>query len=141
MSNQETPNNENYDMSTTDMNSVGQNPINSSSVSEIIEATGNVNPTRFWMVFMVGLSICLGSVIFFGGNYLTDEIKSLKEDKKELQIQLYQCPDKTLERFKQQQIELNELKNDVLRNADRLDSIKEGKTRTLEKIQRIDKMQ
>lgn len=140
MQNQQQPN-ENYNMQTTDMNDVGSNPVGSGNIVDVIEATGNINPTRFWMVFMVALTIALGMVIFFGGGYLTDEIKNLKQDNKQLQVKLDECPDKTLETFKKQQAELNELKHNVLRDAMKLDSIEKGKRKTLEKIQKIEKMQ
>lgn len=98
-------NNENeYELPTTSMDEVGtDNPISASGIKEIIETTASVNPTSFWMVFMIVISVGLAAVLFFGGGYLIDENKTLKSEKKEIQTKLDDCPDKALERFKQQQ--------------------------------------
>lgn len=130
-----------YEIPTTNMEDVGtESPINASGIKDIIETTASVNPTSFWMVFMIVLSIGLAGVLFFGGGYLIDENKTLKQDKKEIQNKLDDCPDKALERFKQQQREIQEIKNSVLSDSVQLDKLEAAKKKRLEKLEQIDKM-
>ena len=68
---------QNYEIPITDLTSDGNNPILSPSTgADVITAVGGVTPERFWMVFMVIISIALGLFIFIGGGYLANEISS-----------------------------------------------------------------
>ena len=130
-----------YEIPTTSMDEVGkENPISATGIKEIIETTASINPTSFWMVFMIVLSVGLAGVLFFGGGYLIDENKTLKGEKKEIQIKLDDCPDKALERFKQQQREIQDIKKSVLSDSVQLDILEAAKKRRIEKLEQIDKM-
>lgn len=140
MSDQQTQNNnENYEMPTTDMSDVGKdNPVNGSNISTIIDATGKLDPSKFWMVAMVILTIALGSILFFGGGYLIKEL-----DKKELKIddlekKLAACPEETLAKIKKQQLEFQDLKHIIKRDSVRIDSVILSKKNKIQKMQKIE---
>lgn len=72
--------------------------MNPSSVKDIIETTGNVNPSRFWMVAMVGLGVFIAGLIYFviaeiKGGSSKSEIRELKLQQKvdSLNIELLKC--------------------------------------------------
>lgn len=139
--------NQNYDIPTTDLSEVDSNPfINSSGVAETITAVGGVTPERFWMVFMVLLTIGLAVTLFFGGRYMDKQLdkKDLEIDKKERKIEslekeLDECPEKTLNELKlthQKLIELQEEINQTKREVIETNRAKHEEVKKLEQIEK-----
>ena len=108
---------QNYEIPITDLTSDGNNPILSPSTgADVITAVGGVTPERFWMVFMVIISIALGLFIFIGGGYLANEISSKNNEIIQLKKELKECPEETLNRIKEEQLKFQELKEIVKTN-------------------------
>ena len=105
---------QNYEMPITDLTDDKGNPILSPSTgADVITAVGGVTPERFWMVFMVIISIALGLFIFIGGGYLANEISTKNNEIVQLKKELKECPEETLNRIKEEQLKLEELKEIV----------------------------
>ena len=98
---------QNYEMPITDLTDDKGNPILSPSTgADIITAVGGVTPERFWMVFMVIISIALGIFTFIGGGYLANEISSKNNEITQLKKELKEGPEETLNRIKKEQLNL-----------------------------------
>ena len=129
MSEQDLNNEERYEMPENDLseNSESGGLVGKSPVKEIIDSAGAVDPSRFWIVFMVALILALAAVIVFAGGYLVDQGKDKDKEIVELRKELKDCPQKTLNDLKRQQQDIEDLKNSVLYNNSRIQEIKQEK--------------
>lgn len=148
MPEQDINSNEPYEIPTNDMSSNpnDSNLIGGSSIADTINAAGGIDPTRFWMVFMVGLIIALASTIMFGGAYVIKQGENKDAVILDLRKELKECPQKTLNDLKQQQRHIEELRNGVIYNSNRIKEMKQDKTEDLtdektmkEKLENINK--
>ena len=131
---------QNYEMPITDLTGDKGNPILSPSTgADIITAVGGVTPERFWMVFMVIISIALGLFIFIGGGYLANEISSKNNEITQLKKELKECPEETLNRIKEEQLKFQELKEIVKSDSDKIDSALIKKKERLKSLKEIEK--
>ena len=131
---------QNYEMPITDLTSDGNNPILSpSTVADVITAVGGVTPERFWMVFMVIISIALGLFIFIGGGYLANEISSKNNEITQLKKELKECPEETLNRIKEEQLKFQELKEIVKLDSAKIDNALAKKKQRLKILKEIEK--
>ena len=129
MSEQDLNNEERYEMPENDLSENSENGglVGKSPVKEIIDSAGAVDPSRFWIVFMVALILALAAVIVFAGGYLVDQGKDKDKEIVELRKELKDCPQKTLNDLKRQQQDIEDLKNSVLYNNSRIQEIKQEK--------------
>ena len=131
---------QNYEMPITDLTSDGNNPILSPSTgADVITAVGGVTPERFWMVFMVIISIALGLFIFIGGGYLANEISSKNNEIIQLKKELKECPEETLNRIKEEQLKFQELKEIVKLDSAKIDNALTKKKQRLKSLKEIEK--
>lgn len=136
----------NYNLPNTELEDTPTNKriIDTLNIPEIITATGNVTPERFWMVVMIIIMLGLGLTLFFGGNYLNKQLekKELEIAKKEekidkLTIKLEECPQKALENLRENQEAINALKEDVRRSKEEVKQSNAEKIETLKKLEKI----
>ena len=115
-----------YEIPSNDMSesSEGGGLVGKSSVKEVIEAASGIDPTRFWIVFMVGLVISLASIIMFGGAYILKQNDIKDATIVGLRQELKDCPEKTLMDLKRQNEAIEQLRNNVLYNSSRINEIK-----------------
>ena len=131
---------QNYEIPITDLTSDGNNPILSPSTgADVITAVGGVTPERFWMVFMVIISIALGLFIFIGGGYLANEISSKNNEITQLKKELKECPEETLNRIKEEQLKFQELKEIVKSDSVKINSALIKKKERLKNLKEIEK--
>ena len=131
---------QNYEMPITDLTSDVGNPILSPSTgADVITAVGGVTPERFWMVFMVIISIALGLFIFIGGGYLANEISSKNNEIIQLKKELKECPEETLNRIKEEQLKFQELKEIVKLDSAKIDNTLTKKKQRLKTLKEIEK--
>ena len=131
---------QNYEIPITDLTSEGNNPILSPSTgADVITAVGGVTPERFWMVFMVIISIALGLFIFIGGGYLANEISSKNNEIVQLKKELKECPEETLNRIKEEQLKFQELKEIVKSDSVKINSALIKKKERLKNLKEIEK--
>ena len=131
---------QNYEMPITDLTDDKGNPILSPSTgADIITAVGGVTPERFWMVFMVIISIALGIFIFIGGGYLANEISYKNSEITQLKKELKECPEETLSRIKEEQLKFQELKEIVKSDSEKIDSALIKKKERLKSLKEIEK--
>ena len=131
---------QNYEIPITDLTSEGNNPILSPSTgADVITAVGGVTPERFWMVFMVLISIALGLFIFIGGGYLANEISSKNNEIIQLKKELKECPEETLNRIKEEQLKFQELKEIVKSDSVKINSALIKKKERLKNLKEIEK--
>ena len=131
---------QNYEMPITDLTSEGNNPILSPSTgADVITAIGGVTPERFWMVFMVIISIALGLFTFIGGGYLANEISSKNSEINQLKKELKECPEETLNRIKEEQLKFQELKEIVKSDSVKINSALIKKKERLKNLKEIEK--
>ena len=131
---------QNYEIPITDLTSEGNNPILSPSTgADVITAVGGVTPERFWMVFMVIISIALGLFIFIGGGYLANEISSKNNEIIQLKKELKECPEETLNRIKEEQLKFQELKEIVKSDSVKINSALIKKEERLKNLKEIEK--
>lgn len=131
---------QNYEMPITDLTDDKGNPILSPSTgADLITAVGGVTPERFWMVFMVIISIALGLFIFIGGGYLANEISSKNSEILQLKKELKECPEETLNRIKEEQLKFQELKEIVKSDSTKIDSALIKKKERLKSLKEIEK--
>ena len=131
---------QNYEIPITDLTSDGNNPILSPSTgADVITAVGGVTPERFWMVFMVIISIALGLFIFIGGGYLANEISSKNNEIIQLKKELKECPEETLNRIKEEQLKFQELKEIVKLDSAKIDNSLTKKKQRLKSLKEIEK--
>ena len=131
---------QNYEMPITDLTDDKGNPILSPSTgADIITAVGGVTPERFWMVFMVIISIALGIFTFIGGGYLANEISSKNNEITQLKKELKECPEETLNRIKEEQLKFQELKEIVKSDSEKIDSALIKKKERLKSLKEIEK--
>ena len=131
---------QNYEIPITDLTSEGNNPILSPSTgADVITAVGGVTPERFWMVFMVIISIALGLFIFIGGGYLANEISSKNNEIIQLKKELKECPEETLNRIKEEQLKFQELKEIVKLDSAKIDNTLAKKKQRLKSLKEIEK--
>ena len=131
---------QNYEMPITDLTDDKGNPILSPSTgADIITAVGGVTPERFWMVFMVIISIALGLFIFIGGGYLANEISTKNNEITQLKKELKECPEETLNRIKEEQLKFQELKEIVKLDSAKIDNALAKKKQRLKSLKEIEK--
>lgn len=131
---------QNYEIPITDLTSDRNNPILSPSTgADVITAVGGVTPERFWMVFMVIISIALGLFIFIGGGYLANEISSKNNEIIQLKKELKECPEETLNRIKEEQLKFQELKEIVKLDSAKIDNALTKKKQRLKSLKEIEK--
>lgn len=131
---------QNYEIPITDLTSDGNNPILSPSTgADVITAVGGVTPERFWMVFMVIISIAIGLFIFIGGGYLANEISSKNNEIIQLKKELKECPEETLNRIKEEQLKFQELKEIVKLDSAKIDNTLTKKKQRLKSLKEIEK--
>ena len=131
---------QNYEIPITDLTSEGNNPILSPSTgADVITAIGGVTPERFWMVFMVIISIALGLFTFIGGGYLANEISSKNSEINQLKKELKECPEETLNRIKEEQLKFQELKEIVKSDSAKINSALIKKKERLKSLKEIEK--
>ena len=131
---------QNYEIPITDLTSDGNNPILSPSTgADVITAVGGVTPERFWMFFMVIISIALGLFIFIGGGYLENEISSKNNEIIQLKKELKECPEETLNRIKEEQLKFQELKEIVKLDSAKIDNTLTKKKQRLKSLKEIEK--
>ena len=131
---------QNYEIPITDLTDDKGNPILSPSTgADIITAVGGVTPERFWMVFMVIISIALGIFTFIGGGYLANEITSKNNEITQLKKELKECPEETLNRIKEEQLKFQELKEIVKSDSEKIDSALIKKKERLKSLKEIEK--
>ena len=131
---------QNYEIPITDLTSDGNNHILSPSTgADVITAVGGVTPERFWMVFMVIISIALGLFIFIGGGYLANEISSKNNEIIQLKKELKECPEETLNRIKEEQLKFQELKEIVKLDSAKIDNALTKKKQRLKSLKEIEK--
>ena len=131
---------QNYEIPITDLTSDGNNPILSPSTgADVITAVGGVTPERFWMVFMVIISIALGLFIFIGGGYLANEISTKNNEIIQLKKELKECPEETLNRIKEEQLKFQELKEIVKLDSAKIDNALTKKKQRLKSLKEIEK--
>ena len=131
---------QNYEIPITDLTSEGNNPILSPSTgADVITAIGGVTPERFWMVFMVIISIALGLFTFIGGGYLANEISSKNSEINQLKKELKECPEETLNRVKEEQLKFQELKEIVKSDSAKINSALIKKKERLKNLKEIEK--
>lgn len=135
-------NNESYDeIPTNDINpsKSDKSIIGGSSVADTINAAGGVDPSRFWIVFMIALIISLAAIITFGGGYLVKQLDKKDNEIVTLRVKLEDCPQKTLYDLQRQQQAIEDIKQGVISNANRLKELKLEKTEDVENLEQLDK--
>lgn len=140
MSEQDLNNEKAYEMQENDIpnSSNSEGLVGKSTVKEIIDSAGNIDPSRFWIVFMIALILGLASIIIFAGGYLIDQGNQKDKDIAVLRTELKDCPDKTLEDLKKQQEAIDALKQNALYDQMRIQEIKNQKEADLKKLEKID---
>lgn len=142
MSEQDINTEETYEIPSNDMGGDkgegGSGLVSKSSIKEVIEAASGIDPSRFWIIFMVALVIALAGVITFGGGYLVEQGKQKDKDIAALRIELKECPQKTFEDLRKQQEAIDALKSGAIYDRDRIQQIKEEKIQDLNKLKIID---
>lgn len=139
MSEQDLNNEERYEMPENDLSENSENGglVGKSPVKEIIDSAGAVDPSRFWIVFMVALILALTAVIVFAGGYLVDQGKNKDKEIVELRKELKDCPQKTLDDLKKQQDAIDALKQNALYDQEKIQSIKKEKQEDLDRLEKI----
>ena len=135
-------NNESYDEIPTndiDISKSDRSIIGGSSVADTINAAGGVDPSRFWVVFMIALIIALAAIITFGGGYLVKQLDKKDEEIATLRVKLEECPQKTLDDLQRQQQAIEDIKQGVISNANRIKELKLEKTEDVENLEQLDK--
>ena len=135
-------NNESYDeIPTNDINTSSKDSslIGGSSVAETINAAGGVDPSRFWVVFMIALIIALASTIAFGGGYLVKQLDKKDIEIAALRVKLEECPQKALDDLQKQQRAIEEIKQNVINNSNRIQEIKYEKLKDVKNLEQMDK--
>ena len=135
-------NNESYDeipTNDTDISKSDRSIIGGSSVADTINAAGGVDPSRFWVVFMIALIIALAAIITFGGGYLVKQLDKKDEEIATLRVKLEECPQKTLDDLQRQQQAIEDIKQGVISNANRIKELKLEKTEDVENLEQLDK--
>lgn len=135
-------NNESYDeIPTNDINTSKSDKslIGGSPVADTINAAGGVDPSRFWVVFMIALIIALASTIAFGGGYLVKQLDKKDDEIAKLRVKLEDCPQKTLDDLQRQQQAIEDIKQGVISNANRIKELKLEKTEDVENLEQLDK--
>ena len=135
-------NNESYDEIPTndiDISKSDKSIIGGSSVADTINAAGGVDPSRFWIVFMIALIISLATIITFGGGYLVKQLDKKDNEIATLRVKLEDCPQKTLDDLQRQQQAIEDIKQGVISNANRLKELKLEKTKDVENLEQLDK--
>lgn len=132
-------NNEYPEMPTNNMNedSGGTGLVGQSQVKDIIDSAAGIDPTRFWIVFMVALIIGLASTLVFGGRYLVNQGENKDVEITTLRQEIKECPQKTLEDLKKQQETIEQLRTGAINDSYRIQEIKKEKTENLERLQLI----
>lgn len=132
-------NNEYPEIPTNDMNedSGGKGLVGQSQVKDIIDSASGIDPTRFWIVFMVALIIGLASTLVFGGHYLVNQGENKDVEIATLRKEIKECPQKTLEDLKKQQETIEQLRTGAINDSYRIQEIKKEKTENLERLQLI----
>ena len=135
-------NNESYDeIPTNDINTSSKDSslIGGSSVAETINAAGGVDPSRFWVVFMIALIIALASTVGFGGGYLIKQLDKKDTEISALRVKLEECPQKALDDLQKQQRAIEEIKQNVINNSNRIQEIKYEKLKDVKNLEQMDK--
>lgn len=135
-------NNESYDEIPTndiDISKSDKSLIGGSSVADTINAAGGVDPSRFWVVFMIALIIALAAIITFGGGYLVEQLDKKDDEIAILRVKLEDCPQKTLEDLQRQQQAIEDIKQGVISNTNRIKELKLEKTKDVENLEQLDK--
>ena len=135
-------NNESYDeIPTNDINisSKDSSLIGGSSVAETINAAGGVDPSRFWVVFMIALIIALASTVTLGGGYLVNQLNKKDVEISALRVKLEECPQKALYDLQKQQRAIEEIKQNVINNSNRIQEIKYERLKDVKNLEQMDK--
>ena len=135
-------NNESYDEIPTndiDISKSDKSLIGGSSVADTINAAGGVDPSRFCVVFMIALIIALAAIITFGGGYLVEQLDKKDDEIAILRVKLEDCPQKTLEDLQRQQQAIEDIKQGVISNTNRIKELKLEKTKDVENLEQLDK--
>ena len=131
-----------YQMPTTDMGgSIGQ-----SGVADIITATNNVDPKNFWMVVLVILLLGYGAGTAFWITNLYEQINAqdvrlAKKDVKieQLEKQLDEAPQKTLDDLIQTHNKIQELRGDIKLTEQKVNERNKELLETNDKLKQIEK--
>lgn len=133
-----------YQMPTTDLS--GGGAIGQSSASDIITATGNIDPNKFWMVVMIILMLGLGGGAVFWIQSLYAEINTLdsrlaKKDVKieQLEKQLDEAPQKTLDELLQTHQKIQELRGEIKYTDKKIEEGNRELLETNDKLKQIEK--
>lgn len=135
-------NNESYDeIPTNDINTSSKDLplIGGSSVTDTINAAGGVDPSRFWVVFMIALIIALASTIAFGGGYLVKQLDKKDIEIAVLRVKLEECPQKALDDLQKQQRAIEEIKQNVINNSNRIQEIKYERLKDVKNLEQMNK--
>lgn len=137
-------NNKDYNIPETPYNEgqgLGSNPI-----ADIITATSNVKPERFWMVALIILCLGIAGVASWLVTSLERDKASFREqvEKKEekiskLEKELRECPKKTLEELKLTHETLIEIQRDVKASKEEIKADNDLRENNLKMLKQIKK--
>lgn len=105
---------------------------------DIITASSNIDPSKFWIVFMVLLIMALASTVMFGGGYLVEQGREKDKKITQLEKDLRECPNKTLEDLKKQQQAIEEIRSGLLLDRGRVNKMENSTSDDVQKLQEID---
>lgn len=135
-------NEERYNIPTNDLEEAPDKSgglLGKSSIKEVIEAASGIDPSRFWIVFMVALILSLAAVVTLGGGYLVEQGKAKDKEILTLRQEIKDCPEKTLDDFRKQQETIDALRRGVINDSERIQQIKSEKINDLQKLEVINK--
>ena len=127
------------EMPSNDMkdDSGGKGLVGQSQVKDIIDSVSGVDPSRFWMVVIILIGLLLAGSISGGLYYLITQNKELKAEIVKKDLEIKECPQKTLEDLKKQQGTIEQLRTGAINDSYRIQEIKKEKTENLERLQLI----
>lgn len=133
-----------YQMPTTDLSSEGS-IIGTSGAADVITATGNLNPNNFWMVVLIVLLLGYGAGTVFWitnlyGQIKEQDIRLSKKDVKieQLQKELDEAPQKTLDELIQTHNKIQELRGDIKATELKVDARNKDLLETNYKLKQVE---
>ena len=133
-----------YQMPMTDLSSEGS-IIGTSGAADVITATGNLNPNNFWMVVLIVLLLGYGAGTVFWitnlyGQIKEQDIRLSKKDVKieQLQKELDEAPQKTLDELIQTHNKIQELRGDIKATELKVDARNKDLLETNYKLKQVE---
>lgn len=140
MSEQDLNNEPPYEIPSNDLSDkspTGGGLVGGSEVKDIIDSAAGVDPSRFWIVFMIAIIIALAATVIGGGKYLMNQGEKKDTEITELRKELKECPEKALDQILRQQQTIEDIKAGTISNGTRIQQIKKEKTEEINELKKI----